>query len=84
MPWKPSEPGEVPTLGWQVGEWIEEHCVIPDQEHMGEPYKLTDEMWDFLARHYQLKPDAREGQAGRRSCTGVRCWCVRRSGARAH
>ena len=64
MPWKPSEPGEVPTLGWQVGEWIEEHCVIPDQEHMGEPYKLTDEMWDFLARHYQLKPDAREGQAG--------------------
>ena len=62
MPWKPAEPDEVPTLGYEVGEWIEEHCVIPDQEHGGEPYLLTEEMWTFLAHHYRLKPDAREGQ----------------------
>lgn len=62
MPWVPSEPGEVPTLGYMVGEWIEEHCVIPDGEHGGAPYLLTEEMWTFLAHHYRLKEDAREGQ----------------------
>jgi hypothetical protein len=62
MPWVPAEKGEVPTLGYQVGAWIEEFCVIPDQEHGGEPYLLTEEMWTFLAHHYRLKPDAREGQ----------------------
>jgi hypothetical protein len=62
VPWKPEYQDEVPTLGYQVGEWIEENCVIPDQEHGGEPYLLTEEMWTFLAHHYRLKPDAREGQ----------------------
>ncbi|MEO3922699.1 hypothetical protein ABGB07_02270 [Micromonosporaceae bacterium B7E4] len=59
MPWRGSEyPGEFPSLGWLVGEWIEEHCVIPDNDHIGEPYLLTDEMWTFLVWHYRLKPDA--------------------------
>ena len=62
MPWKPDEPGEVPTLGYQVGEWIEENCVIPDGEHGGSPFLLTDEQWTFLAHHYRLNPDAHEGQ----------------------
>lgn len=61
MPWRgPQEPDEVPTLGFLVGEWIEEHCVIPDQQHRGSPYRLTDEMWTFLAQHYRLRPDAVE------------------------
>ena len=64
MPWVPKEPGEVPTLGYQVGDWIEANCVVPDQEHMGEPYTLTDEMWAFLAHHYRLKESARAGQHG--------------------
>lgn len=63
MPWRgPSFDGEWPTLGWLVGEWVESHCVIPDGEFAGEPYRLTDEMWRFLAHHYRLKPDARAGQ----------------------
>lgn len=62
MPWKPEVPGEVPTLGPEVGEWIEAHCVIPDREHGGEPYLLTDEMWTFLAHHYRLRPSASTGQ----------------------
>lgn len=64
MAWRgPEYEGEFPTLGWDVGEWIEEHCVIPDREHGGEPYKLTDEMWTFLAHHYRLRPEAKVGQA---------------------
>jgi hypothetical protein len=56
----PEHSGEFPSLGWSIGEWIEEHCVIPDGDHIGEPYLLTDEMWTFLAWHYRLKPDATE------------------------
>lgn len=59
MPWRgPSYPGEFPTLGWLLGSWVEAHCVIPDGDHLGEVYRLTDEMWKYLAWHYRLKPNA--------------------------
>lgn len=55
MPWRgPEYDGEFPTLGYDVGEWIEEHCVIPDGYRMGERYKLTDEMWKFLIHFYRV------------------------------
>ncbi|MFJ9012336.1 hypothetical protein [Streptomyces canus] len=61
MPWRgPEHPGEFPTLGWLVGEWIESHCVIPDGDDIGKPYLLTDEMWTFLAWHYRLRAEATE------------------------
>lgn len=59
MPWRGAEePGEVPTLGYMVGEWVEAHCVIPDGDLKGTPYLLTDEMWDFLAHFYRLRENA--------------------------
>lgn len=59
MPWRgPSESGEFPTLGYDVGEWIEAHCVVPDGYLQGQPYKLTDEMWTFLVHFYRLYPYA--------------------------
>ncbi len=59
MPWRgPDAPGEFPTLGWAVGQWIESHVVIPDGYQMGEPYRLTDEMWNFLLHFYRLYPHA--------------------------
>ena len=65
MAWRgPEFDGEVPTLGASVGEWIEAHCVIPDQDHAGMPYRLTDEMWNFLLHHYRLEPDATESKWG--------------------
>jgi hypothetical protein len=55
MPWRgPQEEGEFPTLGFDVGEWIEAHCVVPDGYQLGEPYRLTDEMWRFLIHFYRL------------------------------
>lgn len=55
MPWRgPNEPGEFPTLGYDIGEWIEGHCVIPDGYRQGDPYLLTDEMWRFLIRFYRI------------------------------
>jgi hypothetical protein len=53
----PSEPGEFPTLGYQVGDFIEAHCAIPDGDYMGQPYLLIDEMWRFLLWHYRLDPE---------------------------
>ncbi|HEV8653135.1 MAG TPA: hypothetical protein VG276_28015 [Actinomycetes bacterium] len=60
MPWRgPEVPGEFPTLGYLIGEWIEANCVIPDGLLQGREYRLTDEMWRFLLRYYRLHPDAR-------------------------
>lgn len=59
MPWRgPQEEGEFPTLGYDVGEWIEANIVIPDGYRQGEPFLLTDEMWKFLIHYFRLHPHA--------------------------
>jgi len=59
MPWRgPNEDGEFPTLGYDMGEWIEGHVVIPDGYRQGQPFLLTDEMWKFLIHFYRLYPYA--------------------------
>lgn len=59
MPWRgPNEPGEFPTLGYLVGDWIEANCIVPDGPKMGEPFLLTGEMWDHLLWACRLDPDA--------------------------
>lgn len=65
MPWRgPEVRGEFPTLGYVIGEWIEAHCIVPDGPLMGEPYRLTGEMWQHLLHAYRLHPDARESDGG--------------------
>lgn len=60
MPWRgPSEPGEFPTLGWGVIDWIESWCVVPDGDHAGEPFVLTEEQGQFLLWHYRLDESGR-------------------------
>lgn len=54
----PSEPGEYPTLGFAVIDWIEAHCVVPDGLRAGEPFVLTEEQARFVLQHYRLRPDA--------------------------
>jgi hypothetical protein len=58
MPWKgPEVPGEFPTLGYQVADWIEERCAIPDREFVGNPFLLTDEELRVILNLYRLDPD---------------------------
>lgn len=57
MPWKGDG---FPSLGAQVGAWIETSCVIPDGEQTGMPYRLTREMWGFLDDFYRLNPKTGE------------------------
>lgn len=57
MPWRGANyPGEFPSLGYVVADYIEERCVIPDGPHEGEPFLLTDEMLRFVVWHYRLWP----------------------------
>jgi hypothetical protein len=63
MPWRgPEHPGEFPTLGYVVADWIERWCRVPDGDHAGEPFVLTDEMLRFLLWHYRLKSAASVGE----------------------
>lgn len=59
MPWRGAdEPGEFPTLGYLVADWIEDNCAIPDRHAMGEKFILTDEQLVWLLWEYRLHPDA--------------------------
>jgi hypothetical protein len=66
MPWRgPEVPGEFPTLGDEVADWIESRCAIPDREFVGDPYLLTDEQLHFLHHFYRLIPGTGEFFYGR-------------------
>ena len=41
-----------------TADWIEAHCVIPDQESRGEPFLLGDDQLRFVLSHYTVKPGA--------------------------
>ena len=59
MPWRgPEVPGEFPTLGGKVADWIEARCAVPDRDQVGEPFLLTPEQERFLNHHYRVNPDA--------------------------
>lgn len=61
MPWRgPEIPGEFPTLGYQVADWIEARCAIPDREFVGDPFLLTDEELSFFLHFYRLVPETGE------------------------
>jgi hypothetical protein len=61
MPWRgPEYPGEFPTLGYEVAQWVQDHCVVPDREDAGQPFILTEEQLRFLVFHYAV--DAATGR----------------------
>lgn len=47
-----------PTLGYQVADFIEASCVVPDRDQVGEPFVLTDEQLRFLLWFYRVRPAA--------------------------
>ena len=55
MPFKPSEPGEFPTLGHDVAEWMTYYLAQPDRASY-EPFRPYDEQYEFLLRFYELDP----------------------------
>ncbi len=51
-----------PSLGPLTACWIEAHCVVPDRDDRGKPFRLYDEQLRFFDAHYELKPSAQVGQ----------------------
>lgn len=55
MSWKPSTPGEVPTLGYEIIDWIAEELNSPNNPNH-EPMVLTREQEDFILKWYAIDP----------------------------
>jgi hypothetical protein len=53
MPWRPSSPGEIPTLGFYALDWIGENLAAPDRQEY-EPFVPTREQAEFTLRFYEL------------------------------
>lgn len=56
MPWKPSVPGEIPTLGYIAIQWMSEYLAAPDKAEY-EPFIPYREQEDFILRWYALHPN---------------------------
>lgn len=54
MLWQPAYPGDFPTLGGEIIQYIQERCVIPDGEQVGDPFLLTEEMKRFVLWFYRV------------------------------
>lgn len=55
MPWRPREPGEVPTLGPAVLDWIIENLAAPDRADY-EAFVPTLEQAQFILRWFEIDP----------------------------
>lgn len=56
MPWRgPDYPGELPTLGWQVLDWMSWMLAAPDRSEY-EPLVLTREQAQFVLDFYTVHP----------------------------
>lgn len=56
MPWKPSHPGEYPTLGYYVLDWWAEYLLSPDRPGQDDPFVATREQAELVLRFYRLDP----------------------------
>jgi len=57
MPWRgPNYPGELPTLGYIVLDWMTTHLIVPDGPSAGAPLELTDEQAQFILNFYVVDP----------------------------
>jgi hypothetical protein len=74
MPWSrlPDDPVAFPTLGHAAVQWCEDVLLQPDGPAAGEPWRFTDEQYEFVLRLYRLHP-----VTGRRVYRrGMRCAAV--------
>lgn len=52
----PEYPGELPTLGYQVLDWVSEYLIVPDGPAAGQPLVLTPEQAQFVLDFYAVDP----------------------------
>lgn len=58
MPWKGADyPGEFPSLGAGIVDWIETFLCHGPGDILGEPIELDDEFFEFVVKAYALDPE---------------------------
>lgn len=73
MPWRgPGYEGEVPTLGWDILDWMGEYLVVPDGPAAGEPLELTPEQAQFILNFYKVDPKFRGSAVAGRALRNAR------------
>lgn len=56
--WRPPEyPGEFPSLGWELVDFLQDVLVNPDGERRGQPWRFTDEQIAYIVWCYRISPD---------------------------
>jgi hypothetical protein len=60
VPWIPEHPGDYPTLGYDVIDWITDMLAAPDTADY-KPFVLYPEQEDFVLRFYELDPKVGSG-----------------------
>lgn len=55
MPWRPTEPGELPTLGFIAIDWMSAMLAAPDRGEY-EPFVPYREQEDFILEWYRIDP----------------------------
>lgn len=56
MPWVPLFDGHVPSLGYEVADWITAYCCHGPGDIAGEPIELDREWLRFLVEAYRIDP----------------------------
>lgn len=73
MPWRgPEYEGEVPTLGYDVLDWISEYLIVPDGPAAGQPLELTGEQAQFVLNFYRVDPGFKGPAIAGRSMVNAR------------
>lgn len=73
MPWKPTVPGERPTLGFIALDWIETYLAAPDRPDY-EPFQPTREQAEFILALYELDPETCKRTIRRAVLSRARGW----------
>lgn len=58
MTFKPLFDGHVPSLGYEIYDWIRAFCCHGPGDVQGEPIDLDEEWLDFLVAAYRIDPDS--------------------------
>lgn len=73
VPWRPTEPGDYPTLGWLALDWMTEYLARPELQEY-EPFTPTQEQAEFLLEFYRLDPATGERLRRRGVISRPRGW----------
>ncbi len=56
MAWRQLFDGHIPSLGYELADWVQAYCCHGPGDVQGEPISLDDEWFNFLIEAYRIDP----------------------------